>query len=255
MSSNRSSRLLIVLVAVLLSASVAAGVTVDDETSPAGAQIGATVDASYTLAELYQNPSREQWTLLAQTELRNVTWTFELVDQTGNVVETNNVDGQNATQSLSVEEGVSEVEVSVTGTVPPVEEYTYEPAPTFVVAELTHTREGGTSQTLETYEARHYTTESREARRAIESAQSAIDDVGGHDQAEQSLQSAISAYEGENFDNAVQLAERAETEATQARQNRQRNQLILYGVVGLVLIGIVLGAIYWYASRDTGSRL
>ena len=256
MSSSRSSRLLLVLlVALVCAVGIAAGVSVSDESTPTGAQVGASVEGSYTLTELYQNPSYEEWTLRTSTELTNVTWTFRLVDQAGNVVETNSDDGQNASQSISIDEDVSEVEVQVVGDVPPIENFSYEPAPTFLVAELRHTRQGGTSSTIETYESRHYTQESQDAREAIESAQSAIDDAGGNDQAEETLTSAISAYEGENFDNAVSLAERAEREAGQARQSQQRNQLILYGAVALVLIAIVVGVVYWYVNRDTGSRL
>lgn len=256
MSSSRSSRLLLVLlVALVCSVGIAAGVSVSDESTPTGARVGTSVEASYTLTELYQNPSFEEWTLRTETELTNVTWTFRLVDQAGNVVETNSDDGQNASQSISIDEDVSEVEVQVVGDTPPVENFSYEPAPTFLVAELRHTREGGTSSTIATYEARHFTDESQEARTAIESAQAAIDEAGGNDQAEESLQSAIAAYEGENFDNAVNLAERAEREAGQAQQTAQRNQLVLYGAIALVLIAIVVGVVYWYVNRDTGSRL
>ena len=256
MSSSRSSRLLLVLlVALVCSVGIAAGVSVSDESTPTGAQVGANVEGSYTLTELYQDPSYEEWTLRTSTELTNVTWTFRLVDQAGNVIETNSDDGQNASQSISIDEDVSQVEVQVVGDAPPVENFSYEPAPEFLVAELRHTREGGTSSTIETYEARHYTEESQEAREAIESAQSAIDDAGGNAEAEESLQSAIAAYEGENFGNAVDLAERAEREAGQAQATQQRNQLILYGAIALVVIAVVLGVVYWFLNRDTGSRL
>lgn len=255
MSSSHSFRLLLVLVVLVLSAGAVAGVTVDDERSPGDAQVGSTVQASYTLTQLYQDPTYESWTLSTETELRNVTWTFQLVDQAGNVVETTNADGPNATQPIALEDGVSEVTVQVTGTVPAIEEFAYEPAPTFLVAELTHTREGGATAEIDTYEARHYTAESREARDAIESAEASIDAAGGNEQAEESLQSAISAYEGENFENAVQLAERAEREAGQAQQAQQRNQLILYGVVALIVVVLLIGVVYWFMNRDTPGRL
>jgi len=256
MSSSPSFRLALVLVvALLLSAGMAAGVAVSDESAPTAVAVGDRVEATYTLTELYQNPSYEEWTLRGHTELTNVTWTFELVDQAGNTVETNSVDGQNATQPLSIDEGVSEVRVRVTGTVPSIENFSYDPAPSFVVAELTHTRQGGTSQPIETYEARHYTEPSNQARQAIESAQAAIDAAGGNAAAEETLQSAISAYEGENFDNAVTLAQRAEREASQAQQAQQRNQLIIYGVVALVVLGVLIAVVYWFLNRDTGSRL
>lgn len=256
MSSSPSSRLALVLVVALLStAGIAAGVTVSDESTPSDVPVGERVEATYTLTELYQDPSYEQWTLRGATELTNVTWTFELIDQAGNTVETNSVDGQNASQAISIDDDVSEVEVRVTGTVPSIENFSYDPAPSFLVAELAHTREGGTSEPLETYEARHYTEASNEARQAIEAAQAAIETAGGNAEAEETLQSAISAYEGQNFDNAGTLAERAEREATQAQQTRQRNQLILYGAVALVVLAVLIAVVYWFLNRDTGSRL
>jgi len=86
MSSSRSSRLLLVLlVALVCAVGIAAGVSVSDESTPTGAQVGANVEGSYTLTELYQDPSYEEWTLRTSTELQNVTWTFRLVDQAGNV--------------------------------------------------------------------------------------------------------------------------------------------------------------------------
>jgi len=255
MNSSHCSRLLLVIVALVLSAGVVAGVSVSDEQTPADAAVGERVEVSYTLSELYQDPSYEQWTLRTETELSNVTWTFQLVDQAGNVRATNSADGQNASQPVNIDDGVSEIRVRVVGDVPAIENYTYDPAPTFLVAEFTHTREGGTSSTIDTFESRHYTSESQSARDAIDSAQAAIDAAGGNAQAEESLQSAISAYEGENFENAVRLAERAEREAGQAKQTQQRNQLILYAVAAIVVIAILLGLALWFRSRGPTSRL
>ena len=254
MSSSRSSRLALVLVVALLcSAGIAAGVSVSEHDTPDGAAVGDRVETSYQLTELYSD--YDEWTLQASTELENVTWTFRLLDQSGDPVDTVSADGQNGSVGLSIDDGVATVEVRVVGEVPAVANYSYEPAPSFVVAEFEQTREGGASEAIDSFESRHYTEESREARQAIESAEAAIEDAGGDAQAEESLQSAIDAYEGENFANAVNLAERAEREAGQAVQTQQRNQYILYGVIALVVIAVVVGAIYWYLNRDTGSRL
>lgn len=256
MSSSRCFRLTLVLVVSLLVASgIAAGVTVSDHTAPSEAKVGSRLDASFTLGELYQNPSYEQWTLRTRTELENVTWTFKTINQAGDTVNTNSVDGQNASQSLDINSGVAQVEVSVTGTVPPVDNFSYDPAPTFVLAELTHARQGGTSSTIETFRTRHYTPDSQRARDAIDSAQSAIDAAGGNAQAQETEKSAISAYEGRNFDNAVSLAQRAQREANQAQQAQQRNQLILYGAIGVIVLVLVIAVAYWFVNRDTGGRL
>ena len=255
MNSSHSSRLLLVLVALVVSAGVVAGVSVSSEQSPGDAEVGERIEARFTLTELYQDPGTEQWQLRGETELSNVTWTFQLVDQAGNVQATNSDDGQTANQSVSLAEGTDEVRVTIVGQTPAIENFTYDPAPSFLLAEFTHAREGGASTTLETYEARHYTAESQPARDAIESARDAIDAAGGNAQAEESLGSAISAYEGENFENAVRNAERAEREATQAQQTAQRNQLILYAVAAIVVLAVLVGLVLWWRSRGPTSRL
>lgn len=253
MSSSHSSRLLIVLVALVCTAGIAGAVAVSDHDTPDAAEVGDRVETQYVVTDLYTD--YDQWTIRGTTELENVTWTFRLLDQSGDPVDTVEADGPEGTADVSIDDGVAEVRVRVVGEVPPVENFTYQPPQTFVVAELEQSREGGASEPIDTFEARHYTAESDEARAAIESAQSAIDAAGGSAEAEESLQSAVDAYEGENFNNAVTLAERAEREANQAAQTRQRNRLILYGVAALVLIAVVVGVAYWFVNRDTGSRL
>ena len=255
MNSSRYSRLLLVLVALLLSAGVVTGVSVSQDQGPSEAEVGRQVEASYTLTQLYQEPSYESWTLQAQTEMVNVTWTFQLVDQAGNVVETQNVDGQQVSQPVSIDDGVDQVRVAVVGEVPEIQNYTYDPPTSFLVAGFVHAREGGTSQTIEVFGARSFTEESEEARVAIADAESAIEAAGGNAEAEATLGNAISAYEAENFDNAINLAEQAEQRAQGAQQTQQRNQLIVYGVIALVVIGLLVGAVLWYRSRQSTSRL
>lgn len=255
MNSSHSSRLLLVIVGLVVSAGVVAGVSVTDQQSPTEAAVDSRIEATFTLTELYQEPSTEQWQLQGETELRNVTWTFHLVDQAGNVQATNSDDGQTANQTVSLADRTDEVRVTVVGRTPVVENFTYDPAPTFLVAGFTHAREGGASTTLETYEARHYTEESQEARDAIESARSAIDAAGGNAEAEETLGNAVSAYEGENFDNAVSLARQAERRADRAQQTAQRNRLILYAVAAIVVVAVLLGLVLWWRSRGPTSRL
>lgn len=255
MNSNRYSRLLLVLVALLLSAGVVTGVSVSQDQGPSEAEVGRQVEASYTLTQLYQEPSYESWTLQAQTEMINVTWTFRLVDQAGNVVETNNADGQQVSQPVAIDDGVDQVKVQVVGEVPAIQNYTYNPPTSFLVAGFVHSREGGTTETIEVFGARSFTAESEEARLAIAEAESAIEAAGGNAEAEATLANAISAYEAENFDNAINLAEQAEQRASSAQQTQQRNQLIIYGVVALVVIAIIVGAVLWYRSQKQTSRL
>ncbi len=143
----------------------------------------------------------------------------------------------------------------MTGTVPPIENYTYSPAQTFVFAELNQARQGGTSDVIESYETHHYTEESRAAREAIDLADTSIEAAGGHEEAERTLNSAVQAYNSENFELAVDLAGQARDTADRAQSNQSRNQLILIAVGALVVIGVVVGAVLYWQRNRTQSRL
>ena len=262
--SRCSSALLVVLAviaAVAVAATPAAAVSVGTEDVPEEAAVGSKVDAAVTLEEPYKNPQLEQWTLTGETELTGVTWTVTYYDQTGAKVNQQSFDGQSLDGAkLAASKGVSEVEVRVSGTVPEVEEYTYDPAPTFAVMNLTQAREGGSSNDIGSWSARHYTEKSQAARDAIVAARDAIDSAGGANtgEAEKTLGNAIDAYEGENpdFALATNLANDAEKQASRARQSKQTTQYAMYGVGGLVALGVLAGGVFWWRSqRDSYDRL
>lgn len=254
-SLSRCSRLVAVLAVVsLLLAAVApaAAVSVAETDVPEEGEVDSQVTATATLTELYD--TYETWQLAGSTELRNVTWTVTLLNQAGTQVRQVSFDGQEFEgATVDIDEGTSEVRVRVTGTVPAVEAYSYDPPQSFSLFALTQTREGGSSEELANVSATHYTSESREAREAMESARTAIDAADTPETAEESFASAVDAYEAGNFDNAASLAERAETEANQAESSQQRTQLILYGVAGLVALGVVAGGVLLFLrSRGDG---
>jgi hypothetical protein len=259
-NSSRSSEFVAVLaVAVLLLSAVAApvaAVSVAEEDVPSDAEVGTQVSATITLTELYQNPQLEQWRLSGETDLQNVTWTMVYYDQTGAKVDQESIDGQNVTGSqIAADDGVSEVEVTVTGTVPAVEAYTYDPEEEFLFASLSQTRDGGSSNAIDSWTTHQYTADSQEAREAIDAAGSALEDVNNED-AQGDYESAIDAYEAGNFDNAITLAERAEEKATSAEQSQQTTQLILMGVGGLLVVGLLVGGVlYWRSQQDSYDKL
>lgn len=270
MSSSPFSRWsVLALVAVLAFAAMgtAAAIEVTENDTPEDGRVGDEYTGSITLGELYQNPDYTSWTLRGETELENVTWTVTTTDtDTGSQVDRQTFDGQtfNYTNVDAEANDANQITIEVTGTVPEVGNFTYPEAETFVVADLTQAREGGTTNDIETVEATHYTDESRAARQAIADAEDAIDEAdeagGDTSTAEESVTSAVSAYEGENFGNAEDLAERARTEANDATESvestEQRNQLLLYGGVGVVVVALVGGGVYWYRQQqDDYSRL
>ena len=255
MNSSRSFRLALVVVALVLSAGAAGAVTISNHDTPEDAAVGDRLSTTYVFADLYQNPQYEQWTLQGETELGSVTWTVQLVDQVGNVRNQNSYDGAVFNQSVSARDNVDEVRVQLTGTVPEVGNWSYRGGQAFLFAEYRLTRQGGTSTVINTFRSTRYTEGSREARRAIESARGTIEDAGGNQQAERTLENAVSAYNAGNFDNAADLAGQAQETAKSAKQRGQTIQLALYAIVGLIVVGGVIGGVYWYRSGQTQSKL
>jgi len=252
-SWSRFSKLALACLFVLSVATVpGAAVSVGDSDVTSDAEVGTQVTATATLTELYQNPSLESWTLAGQTELTDVTWTVYYYDQTGAKVDQESFDGQSFSGAeISTSDGTNEVEVEVTGTVPEVASYSYEPAQTFTVIALEQTRQGGSTNEIDSWNATYYTGESREARNAIDEASAAVEQVNSQE-AERSLGNAIDAYNGEEFSLAIDLAEQAQEQAQQTQQSNQLMQYALYGVGGLVVIGLLVGGFLYWRSQQQG---
>ena len=254
-SWSRFSKLAVVCLLALSVASVpAAGVSVGDSTVTSDAEVGEQVTATVTLTELYQNPSLEAWTLEGETELTDVTWTVEYYDQTGARVNQQSFDGQSFSDAnIAAEDGTSEVQVRITGTVPEVTEYSYDPAQSFTVLDLTQAREGGSSNDIDSWTATHYTEESREARNEIDDAAAAVEGVDS-DEADRLLTNAIEVYDGDGdeFPTAIDLANQAQDEAESTQQSNQLIRLALYGAGGLVVIGLVVGGFLYWRSQQSG---
>ncbi|WP_323675402.1 hypothetical protein [Halorubellus sp. PRR65] len=272
MSSIRCSRLLACCLVAVLALSVAApaaAVSVDAEDVPSEAEAGTQYEASVTLTDLYSDNSK--WRLNASTELvEDPLWTVEYVGVDGDVTEEVTRTGQNVTVSeRDVESPISEVRVTVEGEVPEVGNWSYEPRPSFLAMELAQvpvTSDGSTGapSTIDTWTTAHYTTDSQEAREAIESATEAIssaEEAGGDvSDAENALTNAKRFYRNEDFDAAVSNAEDAQEQANDAEQSaqssQQTQQLLLYAGVGVVVLLLIGGGVYWYRQnqQDT-SRL
>jgi len=252
-SWSRFSKLALACLLVLSVASVpAAAVSVGDSDVTSDAEVGSQVTATATLTELYRNPTLESWTLAGSTELTDVTWTVTYYDQTGAKVDQESFDGQSFSGAeVATADGTSEVEVRITGTVPAVADYSYEPPQSFTVMALEQTREGGSSNDIDNWSATHYTQESREARDAIAEAETAVSEVDSQ-QADRSLRNAVEAYNGEEFTLATDLANQAQEQAQKTRQSNQLVQYALYGVGALVVIGLAVGGFLYWRSQQQG---
>ena len=260
-NSNRCFKLAAAVAALsLLLAGVApaAAVSVSGTDAPDSAEVGTQVTATVTLTELYQNPDLTEWQLAGSTGLADVTWTVMWYDQTGARVDQKSYDGRNFSgAAVSSDESHAEVRVRVSGTVPQVETYTYDPQPSFTLFSLSQTRSGGASNAVVSRNATHYTSASREARQALDVAAAAIEEAGNPEEAQATFDSGVSAYNSGNFDNAVTLANRAAEQAEEVRSTQRRNRLLLYGAAGVVSLAVVVGGglLLWRSRQDGYDKL
>lgn len=254
MNSSRCSKAALAL-ALMLVAAVAPVVAVETRPDglPSEARADATASASFEMTDLYSE--YKQWTLRGRTDLTAVTWTVTEYNAADEQIAQTSYDGQSFNHSVNIDDDATRVVVKVTGTVPAVENFTYQPPERFLFAGFAQVREGGTKDPLSTYRVHHYTEKSKEARNAIQQAEQVVED-GGSEQAQNQLQRAINAYNSGNFDLAIDLANDARRTAEKAQQSQQRNQLILYGAVGvLALVGVVGGVAYWRSQQDSYDKL
>ncbi|WP_338737709.1 hypothetical protein [Haloplanus salilacus] len=255
-NSNRSSRVVLATVIVLLAATVpAAAVSVTGEDVPSEGEVGTQVSATITLEELYQNPQSERWQLSGETGLTDVSWTVTLYDQTGSQVDIVEPTGQSfSSVDIAAESGTAAVEIRVTGTVPAIDSYSYDPAEEFLLMELTRGQEGGASNTIDSWQTHHYTAESDSAREAIDEAGSAIDDAEASgatpSDARANYEDAIAAYEEGSFGVATNLANRATEQANSAQQSQQTQQLLIYAVGGLLVVALAVGGVLYWRSQQ-----
>ncbi|GGL49868.1 hypothetical protein [Halocalculus aciditolerans] len=260
MNLNRSSKALFVLVVVAVAAvapAVAAPTVTGDV--PDSAKVGAQQDVTFTVPSDGLYSDYDQWTLGGQTELTNVSWTVTAYDNTDTKIDQQTYTGQSFEYQVRSDEGVSKLTVRLQGATPAVEQYQYEPAQSFTFATFTQSQQGGSSTVLKAWQdVRPYTEQSQEARNAIEAAEQSISDAqaAGADtgEAEQLVGNAVNAYNKGNFDNAIDLANQAEQNAESAQQS---NQLLTYALIGvgvLVLLGVVVGGVWYYRQNQGPSQ-
>ena len=265
MNSNRCSEWAVLLVAVLLALSTvpaAAAIGASEDASPDDVEVGSAVedgDAVYTLDDLYSEA--DSWVLSGETDLESAQWTIIWYGQAGERLKRATPSGESFNVTVDrndpeLDAEPTSVEVRVTGEAPGISNYTYEPQPSFTVAQLAESPEGNSPEVILNDSATHYTGDSRAARNAIENAQSAIDaaNAAGADAsgAEGTLGNAISAYEAENFDNAEDLAGDAQSAAEDAEDEAESGgpPLLLIGGAGVVLLLVLGGGLYWYTQQD-----
>jgi hypothetical protein len=251
----RSSRgtIAVALFVVLLGAiGTATALTVTADDPAREAQVGTEINTTITVDDAFTENS--QWTVGAETELRNVSWQLEEYDQGSRVEQWSDLGGQSISQDVSSDPSGDELRIQIRGEVPAVPEYNYSnpSAENVTFVEVTSTS-GDNTQTLETYSVHVYTNQSKNAREAIDAAVAASDSAGNPDGVESTIDNAISSYNSGNFENAIDLANEAEQKATSSQQT---SQLMLFGAVAIVAIALIGGGVwYWRNQQDDYDKL
>jgi hypothetical protein len=252
MNSTRYSRVvLLCLVGLVALAGTASAFSVSATSVPSDTAVGEEVSVTYTIDDPYTDVP-DEWTLFGQTQLESVSWTVTVFDRESQVYE-ETFGTQSFNQSLDgtgAQDG-DEVVVELTGTVPAIEGYSYQPEESYTVAELSRVT-GSNQQVFVNDSSHHYTSESREARTAIQDATAAINATGGNSEAEQLRDNAISSYENGNFNNSIDLAQQAQNTAEQAQQSQQTTQTLLYAGIAVVVLVIVGGLGFYLYSQSGG---
>lgn len=247
---SRATAALFCLVGLLAVAGTAGAFSVSTDGSvPNETAVGSEVAVTYVIDSPYDGPPNE-YTLSGATELENVGWTVEVLDQGDSVYEeTYGEQSFNQTMARDGEQNGDEVRITLEGTVPAVENYTYEPTEKYTVASFSRVT-GSNENEFRSDSAHHYTNQSREARDAIDAAGAAIDEAGGNSEADNLRGNAISAYENGNFENAIDLANQAQNTAQQAQQSQQTTQTLLYAAGAVVLLLLLGGGGYYVYSQS-----
>jgi len=236
-------------------AGTASAFSVSAENVPAESAVGSEVSVTYTIDAPFTDVPNE-WTLAGETELENVGWTVTVL-RAGSQISQESYGAQSFEQDLDIDNNGDQVRVTLEGTVPAVENYTYEPQENYTVATLTRVS-GSNENEFRTDSAHHYTEDSQQARQAIDAAGTAIDGAGGNSEAENLRQNAISAYDNGNFENAIDLANQAQNSAQQAQQSAQTTQTLLYAAGAVVLLLLLGGGgfyLYSQSQEDDYSKL
>ena len=248
MSWIRSSKGITLLAVLALSVAAAGTVTAVSVTSdaPAEAQVGETVSITTSLSDVYEDA--ENWQLNGETALEDVSgWEVTKVTPSG---ETNTTQFENASFDVPVQssENIDHINVTVTGTVPSVEQYSYDPPQTFDAVTLTRLNDNQATD-ITTIDVHHYTSDSQASRDVLDEAATAVNDSDSED-AQSELDNAIASFNDGSFGPAESNAQDAIDAAESAESSQQTMQLVLYGVGAIVVIALIGGGIYYYKSQQ-----
>tara|TARA_B100000676_G_scaffold195136_1_gene191822 strand:+ start:26366 stop:27139 length:774 start_codon:yes stop_codon:yes gene_type:complete len=254
---NHYSRWIPIVIGIILIGGMV-GATSIEQGGVDQVEIGSDIIVQTVVTELYTTNTGpiDVWTLRGESLLESVTWTVTEINAADRPIQGSKkvYAGKVFEHGVSLDDSVVKIIVEVSGTIPEVSDWKYEPAQKILVMELSQVRLGGTENVIGIIEASPYNPESKLAREAIDKANVVVEESKDMD-AQQTIENAISAYDVGNFKNAKDLARQAEENAIALENSQERKGLIL-NIVGVVMVvALIGGAIIWYQSTRHKSRL
>lgn len=240
------------LVITLVAVGTAAAYSISGN-APQEAEVGSTITVNATIENPFgSEDGPEAWTVVGETGLNDANWRIE----TENIGAENGLkvgSGSQISKRVSAANGTNTIVVSVTGTVPEANQYSFENQAN--VTALTVKQEiSGSIQQSDSWTVKKFTTESKNARQAINAAIDAGARNAG-EEAQNALSNAIAFYNSGNFEKAIESANKAERLAKQ-QSGGGPSMLLIGGAVVLLLIVVVGGVAYVYQSnKSAGHKL
>jgi len=244
MSWTHSSKVLavgVLLALALGAAGTATAVTFDASNVPEDLEVGTQPEVSVTMEDPFENQP-DTWEIQASSQLDSATVTIR-AETVGGDIDTQSGEGS-ASMTLSADDGINEVVIEATGTVPEIsnDAYNYQNPEEENFVALQASGEGVQEQ----WEVHRYTEDSREARQKIDEAAELVSSENSD------LQTAISLYDsGDDFGQATSVAE----DIISGEESEEQTQtLLLGGAAVVVLIALAGGGYYVYSQRKKNTN-
>ncbi|MXR51849.1 hypothetical protein GRX03_09550 [Halovenus sp. WSH3] len=221
---------------------MASGTAAAFEFDDSGVSDEMQVGQQETATVVIQEPFAERdvgWTLVVDSEFEDagITITTTTVDGT-----TNQVSGEGRAQMTLDNEGIREVEIEVSGTVPEIQQYSYESPEQ---ENFTALRINDSSGVIETWSVHRYTEQSREARNRLDEA------LEYTSQDSQDFQSAVTLYNSGEFEQATAEAD----SIIDSGESSEQTQTLLFAGVGVVVLLVLAGGGYYlYQQRSQNTN-
>ncbi|WP_336327372.1 hypothetical protein [Halovenus sp. HT40] len=233
----------VIVLAVLLAVSLgAAGTATAFEFDDSGVNDEMEVGQQQTATVVMEEPFAERnpgWTLSVDSEFEDAGVTITATTPT----ETIQQSGEGEANLTLDNEAIDQVEIEVTGTVPEIDQYSYEnpDQEKFTAVRVSDADSG----VIETWNVKRYTPESQEARNRIDEASEYANEDDNN------FQSAVELYNSGSFEQATTEAD----SIIESQESSEQTQTMLFVGVGVVVLLLLVGGGYYvYSQRSQNTN-